>query len=327
MFKTIAHKIFLSLHPAIRNGLFMIYSLIRFGYPLGYWTTFCIEINSDCNRDCWFCWRNSDVSGLRKNSQGEHTQLFMPTDMVLDIIDQACKFGYRGNIAFNLYNEPILDERLLYFARYAQRRGLTTELTTNGDVIKKTTDHAFLNDLQESFDKIHIGLYDFTNEKEKEEAKATFIKRLYKVKFLDFWGGEREAVLGMNEKKFYDKYGISMVDAVRWSVGKPCLAPRDQLLVRYDGKIVLACPCGVGFAVDDIREHKLWEYWFSYKHMTYVKTLSKAGGRSKFEECKRCPSGGDYPEHIKAKLAQEVKDKKEYFYHSPRYLSRGDRDV
>jgi len=318
----ILHNIFLSLHPEIRDFLLKTYSLIRFGYPLGYWSILQIEINSDCNRDCWFCWRKMDTSGMRKNEKGEHTKLYMNTDMVLSIIDQAHKFGYTGGIAFNYLNEAILDERVLFFANYAKQRGMNTRLTTNGDVIRKCTDQTFIDDIQQAFDKIHVGLYDYTSEQEREEARIFFMKKLHKVKFLDFWGGQRQVAIGMDTKKYCEKYETTIEEVIRTASKKPCHGPDHQMIVKYNGTIPLCCGCGDGFVVDNINQHKLWEYWYSDKHMNYVKGLSKPGGRLQFKECKDCPENGDYPEHIWQQLKKEMKEKKKYYLASPRFISK-----
>ena len=37
------------------------------------WSRIAIEIQSDCNRDCYFCPRYADRSGIRKNQKGKHS--------------------------------------------------------------------------------------------------------------------------------------------------------------------------------------------------------------------------------------------------------------
>ena len=188
--------------PAAKAKAKRVYYSLKYKFRIGYFKIILLETYSDCNRDCWFCWRKMDRSGIRKDKEGNHIKIKMPTETVLDIIDQAYDLGYTGEIAFHLLNEPTLDDRIFAFAKYAKFKGMFPSLTTNGDILRGGEDKEYFEMVTECFDKIHIGQYDFSNEDERAEDRIRLLRKLYKAKFVDFWGGERQATIGMDKEKF-----------------------------------------------------------------------------------------------------------------------------
>ena len=295
-----------------------IYYLLKHKFRIGYFKIILLETYSDCNRDCWFCWRKMDKSGTRKDKEGNHIRIKMPTGIVLNIIDQAYSLGYTGEIAFHLLNEPTLDDRIFAFAKYARFKGMSPSLTTNGDTFRGRNDQEYFDMITECFGKIHIGQYDFSNENERAEDRVRLLKKLYKAKFVDFWGGERQATIGMDKEKFEKKYGILISKLIKSAIKKPCLAPSCQLNIRYDGKIMSCCSTDE-FIIGDIDKQSIEDYWFSKKHIRLVKTLRRKGGRRQFQICKNCPDNADFPKDIQDKIDIEKKEKKNYYYATPLY--------
>ena len=80
---------------------------------IGFWSKLQIELQSDCNRDCGFCPRFGDRSGVRKDADGKAIRVKMPTEHVKGIIDQAHALGYRGVIGLHRLSEATLDPRFL----------------------------------------------------------------------------------------------------------------------------------------------------------------------------------------------------------------------
>ena len=87
-----------------------------------------IESQSNCNRSCWFCPRIYDRSGKYFDAAGNTIFNEMPTEKILDLLDQAQAMGFRERVAFYHYSEPLLDRRNVMLAREAQRRGMTPEV-------------------------------------------------------------------------------------------------------------------------------------------------------------------------------------------------------
>jgi len=295
-----------------------IYYLLKYKFKIGYFKIILLETYSDCNRDCWFCWRKMDKSGIRKDKEGNHIRIKMSAGTVLNIIDQAYNLGYVGEIAFHLFNEPTLDDRIFAFAKYARFKGMFPSLTTNGDTFRSRDDREYFNMTTECFDKIHIGQYDFSDEDERAEDRVMLLKKLYKAKFVDFWGGERQATRGMDIEKFEKKYEVKVSELVKSSREKPCPAPSHQLAIRYDGKIMSCCSTDE-FIVGDIHKQSVENYWFSKKHISLAKILRRKKGRKHFEICKNCPDNADFPKDIQDKIDREKKEKKNYYYATPLY--------
>ena len=59
----------------------------------------------------------------------------MPTDKVLDLLDQAQALGFRGLVGFYSYSESLLDKRNIMFTQEARERQTRPRLHTNGDAI------------------------------------------------------------------------------------------------------------------------------------------------------------------------------------------------
>jgi radical SAM protein with 4Fe4S-binding SPASM domain len=94
----------------------------RDGIPL--FEQLCLESQSNCNRSCWFCPRTYDRTGKYLDPAGKSVIRAMPTEKILDVLDQARALGFRGLVGFHHYSEPLLDPRNVMLAREAQRRGL-----------------------------------------------------------------------------------------------------------------------------------------------------------------------------------------------------------
>src|SRR5689334_20858933 len=118
-----------------------------------------IESQSNCNRSCWFCPRTYDRSGKYLNESGKPVLNQMPTEKILDILDQAQALGFKGSVGFHHYSEPLLDKRNIMLAIEARKRGMKPDLHTNGDVLKD--DDAVCESVKNVYDVIFVGLYDY----------------------------------------------------------------------------------------------------------------------------------------------------------------------
>ena len=48
-----------------------------------------LELQSHCNRDCYFCCRESDTAGKRKTADGSAVRASLPTEKVLGLLDEC----------------------------------------------------------------------------------------------------------------------------------------------------------------------------------------------------------------------------------------------
>ena len=67
-----------------------------------------IEISSACNRTCSWC--PNSITPRKK-------QVLMEEAVFLKAVQDAKAMGFHGRVTFNLYNEPLLDRRLVRYDR------------------------------------------------------------------------------------------------------------------------------------------------------------------------------------------------------------------
>src|SRR5687767_5853255 len=143
-----------------------------------------IESQSHCNRTCWFCPRTYDRSGTYRDAAGTSVIRRMPTDKILDLLDQARALGFQGYAGFHHYSEPLLDERNVMLAREARARGMQPRLVTNGDLLRR--DDALLEEVKRAYDVVVVGLYDYKTRQELDAAREYWQQRLAGVDDLSF---------------------------------------------------------------------------------------------------------------------------------------------
>ncbi len=88
-----------------------------------------IEVNSKCNRKCWFC-PNSLLDRYSENKM-------MPDMLFQKIISELKEINYSEIITYSFYNEPLLDENLEDKIRFVKKMLPKCKqlITTNGDFL------------------------------------------------------------------------------------------------------------------------------------------------------------------------------------------------
>jgi radical SAM protein with 4Fe4S-binding SPASM domain len=246
------------------------------------WRTIQIELHADCNRDCPFCPRFHDRSGVRKDASGAAIRTKMPTDRVLSILDQAYDLGFRGAVGLHRLSEATLDTRFLDVYRYLRKKGMVYQDATNGDVLKRKPDLCAAIDEPET--ELIIGLYDSTTEEERDAEKA-FWRARFKHAVVTFSEPDKNLVV----RKSSQVYDLAEKDPA--ILDMPCYA-QDELLIRYDGNVSLCCqddPCE--FDLGNAFERPLEEIWWSEKREQITQTLHRAGGRRLLGPCSTCYAG------------------------------------
>ena len=122
-----------------------------------------IEITAACNFRCSFC----PLVSM------ERPMLTMPSETVLDLIDQVRKDGLAQTISFHVMGEPTLHKDLVTFCRAATEGGLKVSLVTNGSRLSDEMSSALLDT---RLSKISVSLRSSNDEYYSEIFKAS--KRL-----------------------------------------------------------------------------------------------------------------------------------------------------
>jgi hypothetical protein len=99
-------------------------------HPIPLFERLLVETQANCNRDCWFCARTYDRTGKYLDAHGRASLARVPTERVIDLLDQAAVLGFTGEVGFHHFSEPLLDDRNIRFAREARARDMRPYLHT-----------------------------------------------------------------------------------------------------------------------------------------------------------------------------------------------------
>jgi organic radical activating enzyme len=243
------------------------------------WRSLELDIQSLCNRDCHFCPRYEDRSGVRKDSVGNKVNQEMPTFNVLSIIDQAYRLNYKGLVSFHGLSEPFLDERFFKFAEYVRKKGMVLSIYTNGDKLRQN--ERLRRQVDGLVNILAVGLYDYKTLNEKRKLMQIWQGWFKKTRVLFSLPKEYCAIRAGTEpyKKVHKKPE---------TLEEPCL-DTYRLLIRYDGEVSLCCEddlCEVG--IGNAFSQSLLSLWWSDKHMEVVNNLKLPGNRHKYKPCSIC---------------------------------------
>lgn len=233
----------------------------------------CIETSGFCNRVCSTCLRNSYPDREAVSSYfSKETKL--ETDVVFRLINELAEFkDFKGEICFQHYNEPLLDERIVEFGKYAKSRHFKIFFVTNGDYLTA----AKAKELDGVFDYITISIYSNPSERDN---KIKHLNSLFNRTQLNF--------VGQHFTTHYSpKFSVKRIEKVQ---NKPCDYPLKRLIINHKGEMLMCCDDLAGvFDLGNIYGNTLEELWYSDKHQKIVTALLKPGGRKKYSFCSICP--------------------------------------
>ena len=265
----------------------------RTGIPL--FERLLIESQSNCNRACWFCPRTYDRSGKYLDAAGKSVLNQMPTQKILDLLDQAQALGFRGRVGFHHYSEPLLDKRNLMMAREAKKRGMASDLHTNGDMLKH--DDALCEEVKHTYDSIVLGLYDYETNEELEETKRYWLDKLDGTNLafspIGLLGARSAHSIGIPRALVPSDARMAIPDLT--FTNAPCHRPLIRMIVLHDGEIANCCEDTQGaFRLGNVYQNTLEELWFSERHVKVIHDLT-AGRREKYNLCRNCPLSATGP--------------------------------
>ena len=248
-----------------------------------------IESQSNCNRACWFCPRTYDKSGKYLDDQGLPVLKQMPTDKILNILDQAQAMQFRDRVGFHHYSEPLLDKRNPMLAREAKARGMLPYLHTNGDVLRLNDE--LCDQIKEIYGLIVVGLYDYRSNEELEDAKSYWHARLagvnLKFSMIGVTGGRSADSMGVPKALVPTDKRMSIPDVTYDNA--PCHRPLIRMIIQYDGEMCNCCEDAHGsFELGNVYTSSIEELWYSERHRGFTEELIR-GERGRHELCRNCP--------------------------------------
>jgi radical SAM protein with 4Fe4S-binding SPASM domain len=248
-----------------------------------------IESQANCNRSCWFCPRTFDRSGKYLDHAGRAVVSQMPTQTILGILDQARALGFRGEVGFHHYSEPLLDKRNVRLAHEAKQRGMVPYLHTNGDVLRH--DDRLCRDVMGVYERIVVGVYDYTTDEELAEAQRYWHRRLAgpRLEFspIGVAGIRSGHSIGIPRALVPTDARMAIPDLTFGNA--PCHRPLLRMIIQHDGEMANCCEDTRGaFGLGNIHRSSLEDLWLSEQHVAIVGELIE-GRRQKYALCRQCP--------------------------------------
>jgi len=241
-----------------------------------------VELHARCNRDCNFCPRYADRSGIRKDADGRPVQSQMPTDRIVHILDQAAAQGFTGPVRLHRLSEPLLDPRYVEIARAVKQRGMLLCEETNGDPLRH--DDGLVRQLDGLLDSLCVGLYDYRSERQKIREMVLWRRRFQNTRVTFSLPLEACAI-----RKGAAQIEDERIERDQRALAVPCFQPATKLLIRYDGQVSMcceddACEHGLGNAFDQ----PLADIWWAPRRVEIARQLAQPGGRQHLPRCREC---------------------------------------
>ncbi len=250
-----------------------------------------LELQSNCNRSCWFCPRTYDTSGKYFEKNGNRIIKQVPSGKLLDILDQAQAMGYKGRVSNHHLSEPLLDKRVVEIAWEIRKREMFPVMNTNGDLFRR--DKTLSREAAKVFEHIVIGIYDSMTKEEIEQEKEFWYKRLGGTRvFFSVIPQFSPNEIGLDRGGAFPRTAVPfdprMTHKERTYLGGACHRPLERLLIQYDGCVALCCEDHKGqFDLGNAFEIPIKEIWYSEKRLIIVKNLV-AGYRNLYPLCSTC---------------------------------------
>jgi len=224
-----------------------------------------IETISNCNRKCVFCPVAFDKS-LGKR---------MDEKLFYKIIDDLVDMKFSGLLNLSNYGEPLLDGRLLKFAKYTKEKlnnDVKIEFFTNGDLLTTKKAEEFL---RSGVDIIYVSQHDLEPSKQISELKK------------HNWNGKIVfGVVNVNSKGLSNRAGSVNVNTLN-----PIYCRPDSSIIRADGTVCLCCNDYYNeISFGNVKKKSLKEIWSNERYRIVRKKLKY--GKFDLELCKRCRGVG-----------------------------------
>lgn len=232
-----------------------------------------IETLNRCNGSCSFCPVNKNVDPREK--------AIMSNALFEHIVKQLAELNYSGRFTTFSNNEPLLDDRIIEFNRYARKMlpNARMHLFTNGTLmtmdkfiaLSEVLDELIIDNYQQDLRLIKpcVEIEQYCREHPELKKKVTIVLRK-PFEILTTRGGTAP------NRKTLVEYGDDR-----------CVLPFKQMIVRPDGKVSLCCNDAVGkYTLGDASKESLLDIWNGPRFEMVRKCLYK--GRKEWGNCRFC---------------------------------------
>lgn len=238
--------------------------------PTSLFNTIEIETYNKCNGTCSFCPINSNVDPRK--------HIKMPDKLFYKIIDELKELGYNGEVNLFSNNEPLLDERIIKFTKYARTLDKARlVLFTNGtllniiylDNLMKYLDRLVINDYSDGKDN-HITLIKEYLKKNNYYDKRVILNNRKRNDILTSRGGQAP-----NKKKRETPYIY-------------CSLPFRQMVIRSSGEVSQCCNDALGIRImGDANTENLYDIWHNRQYRILREYMYQQGRKS-IPLCRYC---------------------------------------
>ena len=179
-----------------------------------------IEISAACNRRCGYC----------PNHDHPRPEAYLDDGLFRKMVGELKEMGFQGRVAFNLYNEPLMDARLPEFIAHVRQElpGAYILVDTNGDFLTRAL-----------WDTLRAAGLDFANITQHDGKIRAAIQEIVDAEGPD---GVPHLAVHTSVAVVNNRAGLVRTAPVSAAIMKrTCPRPFSQLCVTYEGKGVLCC--------------------------------------------------------------------------------------
>jgi GTP 3',8-cyclase len=226
------------------------------GTNYSWFTSVEVEVNARCNRRCSYC----PVSVLPTPPAGK----IMTEELFDRILAELVRIGFKGNLSYHRYNEPLLrkDLETLVTKAKALLPAAFQLLFTNGDLL---TDERYESLRRAGIDHFVVTRHDLTPIQERHNQTVQFPSDLVII----------------NRGGFFKP----LTEALR----SPCYAPTDTLTITVDGDVLLCCNDAEGSQVmGNVAREGIDDIWLSPQFTRIRRLLQKGNRQDAADICRKC---------------------------------------
>jgi len=232
-----------------------------------------IETTTYCNLRCKFCPNSKYERGLLKNKQ------LMTDYNFKKIINELSDNNYSGTISLQLYGEPLSDDRICEFVKYARTKCPSSRITINSngflltnslykELVEAGVDDLLISQYTPTIQPNYVSVTKFIND--------NGLKNIITYRVLDG---------SIGSDAIYNRGGE--IESPRLPDLPSCVYPVKVVHVNYKGEVIICCnDYHSSVVLGDTNKENLYDIWKSDRYCNLRKELDNFD--FKYDLCKRC---------------------------------------